>query len=346
MKQTIMTFCKIKTALLAALLSAMLFSCGGTTGPLAGISGTGVVWGAITGFGSIYVNGVRYDIDQANIEVDGEPNATQEQLAIGMFVRLEATTFDDGTGIASAVLYDDEVEGPISSIEDDPDPTIRRLQIFGYNVVVDQASTIFDGTSFDALEIQLLVEVSGFRDTSTNTIFATRIESRGALEVGSEVELKGVIQNLSPAVSFTINGITIDISSIQADDLEDLESGLRDGVFVEVEGIYLGENSIQAREIEAEDAEQEDIEDGEGEFSLQGIVTRFTSVADFEVNGIKVDASAIPLAITNGLAMGVRLEVQGQLVSGVIVASQLEVADGEDEEDEEEDEDEEDEEDG
>ena len=98
---------RIRRALIISALSFSVLSCGVETIIAAGISGTGIVVGAITGFGSIIVNGVHYDIDEASFDVDGTAfNGVEGQsnLEIGMIVQLNATTYDDGTGVATSVV--------------------------------------------------------------------------------------------------------------------------------------------------------------------------------------------------------------------------------------------------
>ena len=52
------------------------------------MSGTGISQGSISAFGSIFVNGVRWDLSTATIEVDGV--VVSGRLRVGMVVRVEA----------------------------------------------------------------------------------------------------------------------------------------------------------------------------------------------------------------------------------------------------------------
>ena len=75
------------------LIGAFLLSgCESTTeDEYAGIEGTGdrvelaSAYGTVSGFGSIYVNGVRFDTDTAAVEIAGEA-ASEDALAVGMVV--------------------------------------------------------------------------------------------------------------------------------------------------------------------------------------------------------------------------------------------------------------------
>ena len=94
-----------------AAATALLIGCSG------GESGTGIQAnnqtsvGEITGFGSIYVNGVRYNTDGATIYIDGN-QASEDSLAVGMVVTIEGSVNSDGlNGTALTVATRTEVEG-------------------------------------------------------------------------------------------------------------------------------------------------------------------------------------------------------------------------------------------
>ena len=189
---------KILTPIVASIL---LVSCSGSD-EIAGIGGTGIVVGVITAFGSVYVNGIRFETDSSNFEVDGNATATQNDLSIGMVVRIEGSINANGTtGTASSIVYDDEVQGPI---EQDPvevagsNGNQKTFTVFGQIVIVDETTTQFEGITFDSLQVNEIVEVSGFRDSSSQ-INASYVERKGTPNVpdSSEVELKGTISDLS-----------------------------------------------------------------------------------------------------------------------------------------------------
>jgi hypothetical protein len=318
---------KFQRLLLASLLSMAVLSCGSeTVAVTAGISGTGIVVGVITAFGSIYVNGVKYDVDSASFDVDGNTSATQDDLSVGMLVRLEASDNGDGTGTATTVVYDDAIEGPVSHIVDNGQQ--KEFTILGQTVVVDATSTSFDGKAFADFAENDLVEVSGFVDSTANKIIATRIELKGSYPTDTEVEIRGVVSSpLDPGTSFVLHGFTVDITTATFDDLE---QGLAEGALVEVKGLLTGASTIQATHVEGEDDDQESLTSGSGSLSLQGVVAQLDSVADtFSVNGVSVDASGLDATLTDQLADGIEVEVEGNLESGVLVAQSLEFRSGE-----------------
>ena len=322
---------RIKRTFVVALLSFGILSCGSEAIVSAGISGTGIVFGVITGFGSIYVNGVKYDIDDADFDVDGKAYTGvegQQNLAIGMVVRLEATDNGDGTGVATRVDYDDAVEGPISAI-DPVDANIKRLQIFNLQVIVDKQSTRFKDTEFDELAVDDVVEVSGFLNQDGDVV-ATLIEFKEILEVGqTEVELRGTISDLDEGLMQFLLNDTVTIRYDDDTELEDLVGDLSNGLYVEVKGRYQNDSSILAEEIEAEDEDRSGLEDASGEVSLQGIITSFTSVNEFSVSGIAVelDSTQVDASILAQLTLGLEVEVKGEIQNGILIADEIDIED-------------------
>jgi hypothetical protein len=333
---------RLRRIIFTTLLSISILSCGGEGALMtAGISGTGIVLGVITGFGSIFVNGVEYDIDQASIDVDGVSTpAHNNNLAIGMVVRLAASDNGDGTGLASSVVYDDAIEGLIEDVVlSTVNKNLKSLNILGQTVLIDAASTTFtidNGTvfSFDTIAKGDIVEVSGFTDLKSSTIIATRVEKKVGHQNGPiPVELHGAIESLG-ANTITVQGVSVDISSIDDSNLTDLdEAGLKVGVHVEVNGVYVAAtSSIRASHIEGEDDDIQKLTHATGEISLQGIVSEFTHGDDFfELNGIVVDVSGIDSSITRQLKEGIQVQIKGQYSGTELIAQKLDVRSGESE---------------
>jgi hypothetical protein len=76
---------------LLVICGGMLVACGGSSessDTTAGIGGTGIVSGQITGFGSVHVNGTVLSTSNSTFIVDGNMAAPQDDLEIGMVVKL------------------------------------------------------------------------------------------------------------------------------------------------------------------------------------------------------------------------------------------------------------------
>jgi hypothetical protein len=325
---------------LASVTAAMLAlsGCGGGSGggSLAGIGGTGkIASGTISGFGSIFVNSDEYDVDLSTCDVDDQDvtGNCEANLRIGMVVTVVSDDYDSTTrtGTATAVRFDDDVEGPVSGLFDDA--ATKRFQVLGTTVVVDAASTVFDdstpGFGYDTIVDNDVVEVSGLFDAG-GVLTATYIEKQGVLNPGStEVELKGTVSGAGAGAgegdSFTVNGVsvTIDIGA----DLSDVPGGLvTDGLFVEAKGVYVNATQINASRVEAED---DVFGNDEDDVSLEGLVSDFVGISNFKVAGRPVNASSATLEPTTlQLSNGLRVEVEGPIVNGILVADKVEAEGG------------------
>jgi hypothetical protein len=278
----------------------------------------------------VFVNGVEFETDSSTFDVDGA-SGTQDDLAIGMIVQVSGTISPDGTtGDATSISYNDQLQGPVTGLTaPDADGIARSFMVLGTNVIIDSGSTSFDvsgdvtlpvNTSFDfdSIAEDNNVEVSGFFDSSGN-LRATRIELKDiTFDANSIIEIKGTISALS-GNTFNLAGLSVDASSAT---LDDLPNGLQDGLFVEVKGtLDTSRTSLTATKVDAEDNSVDDTD----EFELEGIVTDYISDSNFKVNDITVDASSAsrePSSLT--LSNDARIEVEGAIVNGILVASEIE----------------------
>jgi hypothetical protein len=294
---------------------------GGSDGGTGGIDRGGITLavGTITGFGSVHVNGVRYVTTGATFTIDDQPGS-ESDLRVGQVVRIEGTVNTDGTtGTATKVVFDDEAEGPIQSI----DLVASRLVVVGRTVLVGP-STSFDDSivprSLEGLAVGARIEVSGFV-TADGNVQATRIESKAAQ---GAVEVKGRVSALDMAArTFVLGSLTVSYATAQ---LEDFPSGQpANDDEVEVHGSIDGTGTLVATRVEHEGASSGG-EDDDGDY--EGLITRFVSPTDFDVAGQRVTTNA-STAFEGGtaadLALNVAVEVEGGFdASGVLVASEVE----------------------
>jgi hypothetical protein len=303
---------------------------GGGGGSLAGggIGGTGITAsGTITAFGSIFVNRIEFETAGANLDVDGEMfvsdgNDDNAFLGLGMVVTVVGTLSDDGvTGTAESVLYDDAVQGPVQGPITDVDPLTRSFSVMGISVTMHKVSTVFANVTFDTLQSDDLVDVSGYFDAA-GVLLATRIEHMN----GSEIEVKGTI------TGFAGNTFTLTVEhaataySVDATVAELPAGGLAENQFVEVKGTLAG-NAIAATRVELRSEGFDDLENA----SIEGIVTDFNGIDDFRVAGQPVNASVAefnPASLVGNLSNGTEVEVQGPIQGGVLMASKLEASGG------------------
>jgi len=326
---------RIATGLLVTLSIVVAAACGsggsggsggGAGFSAGGIGGTGAVaTGTITGFGSVFVNGVEFETAGSSFDVDDDSAATEGDLALGMVVTILGTINDDGvTGTANSIQYDDEVEGPVSNDPlENADMTTKTFNVFDFTVVVNKNTTVFAGTSYGGLSRNDIVEVSGFYNEN-GSLVATRVEKQGTLSLGvSEVELKGTIIGFNGSDTFTIDGITVTFDG--ATDLSDVPGGvIEDGQFVEVKGTLVTTTAINATRIELED---EGIEYSADTVSLEGFVSDFVNTGNFRVSGQRVNAAAAvfsPAGLADSITSGDKVEVEGPVEAGVLQATRVE----------------------
>jgi len=302
---------------------------GGIGGLAGGIGGTGVTSGTLSGFGSVFVNGIEFETDGASRTVNDVTDISNGSdddrvLGIGMVVTIIGTVNDDGlTGTADSIEYDNEIDGPVAAAPvEDPDGNSKTLDIFNVTVVVDRNTTVFVTTDYDSLVQNDVLEVSGYFDAN-GKLLATRVEKKGVLDLGvSEVEIKGEVSGFNGIDTFMLGGITVTFDG--ATEFEDLPGTVRDGQFVEVKGTLVTTISMSANRIELE-------EDGFGDdvdrISIEGIVTDFDGISNFKVAGQRVDASDAtfePAALAATIADGDRVETGGSIINGILEAEEVE----------------------
>ncbi len=324
------------------LMSTLLVACGGGSGASASDDGTtsnSITAGRITGFGSIIVNGIRFDVDDATFSKD-DVDSEQSDFQIGEYIVIKGSIDETGlNGIATEVIFKDLLEGQVTNVSFDG----VSIEVLGQTVTTDE-STVFHGfTALTDLVEGSLVEVSGIKDAD-GLIIATSIELEEDSFVNgeSENEIKGIISDVNAALmTFQIGNLIIDYSTAELDDFDnDLPI---DGQYVEVKSDQaISENTLVAVKVELE--EDEISSDTDSEMDIEGLVTRYVSATDFDVNGIAVttnDSTKFEHGLVTELALNVLIEVEGKFNdSGILVAEEVEFEDSdeEDEEDEEEEE--------
>ncbi|MEW6682015.1 MAG: DUF5666 domain-containing protein [Nitrospirota bacterium] len=334
-----MTRMFLKRMLVLVLPIAVLVSCSADNSTFSGggIGGTGVTVGPITGFGSIFVNGAELDISNATVTLEGvdddsgDPNRS---LKLGMVVVVRGNFSPDGlTGVATSVAFEDNLEGPVDSVDAGNQLTVLR------QTVVVNTSTVFDGfNALSELSQGEMVEVSGLVDANGN-ILATRIAFKGDdFNAVGELEIKGTIRNLdTTSKTFVIGAATtpLVVQYTGAElKLENSPNGvLENGLFVEVESKQPPSGgAIQASEVAVKSPFSDSLGEEGDHVEIEGFVTEFSSLDQpFKVNGILVLTTAATVyehGSAIDVANGVRLEVEGTLdADGVLTAVKVEFED-------------------
>ena len=304
---------------LGVIAAVMLVACG----PIqtAGIEGSGfsspaAVSGPITGFGSVFVDGVEYSTAAAQISIDGQPS-TEAQLHAGQIVTIEGTVNPGGTtGSATTLTFIGDVLGPVTQI----DLVNNTFAVLGQTVRVT-SSTVFDEAiqsgDLTGLSANMSVEVSGFADAAGEVV-ASRVDLAAATR---GLQIKGAVQGLdSAAHTFNVNGLGVDYSAVTT------SAPLANGSGVVVQGSQLNNSgTLVATHVDVVPA----IAAGANKFAdLDGIITTFTSTSDFVLLGQHVATSPSTIFILHGLtlAAGVEVNVTGKFdAAGVLQAQTVQV---------------------
>jgi hypothetical protein len=310
---------RLAIALLSAALAA---SCGNGNDIVAGVGsgGTGgVAAGPISGFGSVIVNGTRFDDTGARVTINDVPDRAVSELRLGMMVEVQGT-IDPSTliGRADTIRAVLAVEGPVSSVN----PAAGTLVVLEQSVRVD-AGTVLEGLAgLDALAAGDIVQVSGLRDPSAGAVAATRVERRPPFTPGSTTfEVEGEV-TAPTATTFRIGALTVNYALATQVDFP--AGGLAAGLAVKVSSNALPSDGTLAASVVRVRAPV--VPASGTRLELEGYVSNFISVASFSVGTQLVNATTAKFE--NGtaadLANGRRVEVEGTVTAGVLAATKLE----------------------
>ncbi len=298
----------------------MLNACGGSSD--GGMTGTGITAGRITNFGSVFVNGIQFNVDNATFSRDGVISQ-QSDFLVGEYVVIEGNVNPSGTsGTATKVIFTDLLEGEVTGVSTDG----ISIEVLGQNIKTDSLSIFHDFTNLTDLAVGSVVEVSGLRDAS-GLLVANSIELKQAVFIQgtSENEVKGMVSNVNQTqMTFQIGAITIDYSNAEVDDFAG--GNPVEGQFVEAKSSQpINGNTLVAFEVELED--QFLTVASNTEVELEGLVTRFVSAVDFDVNGLNIttnNSTEFDDGVAGNLALNVLIEVEGIVnSSGTLVAEKI-----------------------
>ena len=318
-------WCSLAAALVGASLAVGCGGGGGGSSFGVDTGGTGATVfsaGRISGFGSIIVNGVRFDDATARVVDDDGIAHDRGDLKLGMQAQVQAgPVTTDAAGVAAAkataIEFGSQVRGPVQAV----DAAGGTLVVLGQSVKVD-AATVFDGfaAGLGSVRAGVLVEVYAFFDRTTATYTATRIELKATL---ADYKVVGAVAALNTgAKTFAIGGATIGYGSVPAAALP----ALANGVVVRARLQKVQQGAIWIATALTSDAPA--VPDGT-ETEVEGFITDFAGTGRFKVGGVAVDASGSGVVFKSGsaaqLANGVRVEVEGVTRAGVLTAARIDV---------------------
>ncbi|MGO1500107.1 MAG: DUF5666 domain-containing protein [Marinobacter sp.] len=329
----------IKMAIAGTVIGS-LAACGGGSGGSSNdnnnVGSTGGSVGPVSGFGSVYVNGTHFGVNNASY-TGNDGVERYSQLEKGMIVKVTGSWGKDGEGEARSIYYDDTLRGPVEAVSWNATTKAGKITIAGLDVAIN-GRTVFKGATPEQLQASVdstaddyRVRISGYR-LADGTFQATFV---GAKEIGSgwvgewnKVEVEGVVSDLdAEAQTFKIDGLMIDFQSAEFDD--GVRDNLENGVVVEAEGKLEGGKLI-AEEIEFED----DLFDNNDDVEMSGTVTGAydSGSAQFQLNGFSIlvneDTDFDDGIALDRLTEGAEIKIEGEYRNGTIVAEEIEMRDG------------------
>lgn len=312
----------------ALLATALLAACGGSSSsPSAGtppVTSGKAARGTITeaASGRIAVNGVVLDTRGANIRIEDGQHRPESELRRGMVVKVRGT-FDDRTGSATEIAFEDHLKGRVRSVS--ATAVSSSVDVGGRTVHVEDSTHVFDDSGnhvgFPGLAPDDRVRVSGFTD-DRGRLRATSIERQSRQSSDDSFEMKGFVTGLNAArTAFTLKAAPADAGIAVA--VVSLAAAIVEGSYVEVHAASAPvAGAVTATSVELEDARTGD----EGsEVEIEGIVASGTSAA-FTIDGQEVSTSSSTRwenGVPDDLLPGVKVEAEGHLQGGVLVAEKV-----------------------
>lgn len=312
-------------------LVGLLAGCGNEGVPSVSTTGAGSgsasASGTITDFGSIYINGKKFESNDVEVIRNGQSSrcsispSTTCGLKKGMTVTANGA-FDGSLRTVSSLLQRDAVEGLVQSVAAD------RLIVIGQTVLFDD-TTIFDN-NFTPV-VGTFAEVHGH--TRPNGIIqATFIEPKSPAEVTPEV--RGYVNSHNDGTkTFRIGDLTVDYSApgVNISDMPAPNGSNWNDCFVEVKGTVAGCNNGTTTLL-ATKVEQENRGFGNDvdQFEVEGFVTQVGTPSG---NSMTFTIGTMPVQTTastefrggtmDEIVVGTKVSAEGRLNNGALIAKDV-----------------------
>ena len=281
--------------------------------------------GPVTGFGSVIVNGTEFQTDSASVSMDDEAGVLAD-LRVGMVVSVTGyVNTDSGVAYAEQIRFNDDAEGPISSIDHDKGSFV----VLGKTFLADEL-TEFESGSFESLGEGNMVQVSGLW-RNEERVQATHIRRiANAWQNGMTMEVKGEIADLDIGLHrFRIGTQWFDYSQAS---LELGGADIADGQYIQASCDHApGDGDMILDRIQLRDRDRDRDRDHECDSDcnteIEGYVTSFVSATEFEVDGQAVtttDQTVYVNGTADTLAVDIKVKVVGTIDDmGVLVATRI-----------------------
>jgi hypothetical protein len=313
----------------SALAVCLLQACSGGGMSASSVAGQ-LANGVVTGFGSVFVDGV--ELEDANAAITAEnPDGSTRNVALQMGQRVRVS--HDGKGTASKVSLDAAVIGSVSSI----DLTNKTVTIAGQKVVVNDDATAgllttYGGgyTALTDVAANDLAEVHGSpvydATSSSYKVLATRLQKVTAI---THLQAKGKISGLNVASqTFTLNGLTVSYASANVRPTgATLSNDLAVTVYAPLSNLVNG--TVSASHLKVDRLQDASATANAGtHVQMSGQVSLYDPTAKrLEIQGVEVSVASATVTPSGAvLSNNAYVKVEGSLgADGKVTATQVQV---------------------
>lgn len=303
------------------LATSALTGCGGGGGDgiagAPGTGGTGIYQGAISGFGSVIVNGVTYDNAQAVMRLN-DTVVSQTSLRLGMVATVRGDRVAGTTlGTASSIDVWTIAQGVVSEVETVvvSDVKTGKFIVSGMTILTTAATWFYGLTPDTPLSDGQYVSVWGLQADADGHTWAAScvLASTPTADAVSSGRVK--FDDGEP----TLNGILLTGT---------VANSLVDEALTRVQGTWASNGSLNV--VSATTIDSALGVQPEGEVEIEGLVTTVPTASGFMLGSIAVDTTTSMVSPVGALiAVGSRVEVYGSWQGGVLKATKVELEDQE-----------------
>jgi hypothetical protein len=289
-----------------ALAVSALAGCGGGGGSVAllpGTGGTGIfAQGAIAGFGSVIVNGIKFDDIAAVVQIDGVA-AISMDLRLGMVAGVHGQRGADTTlGIASQIEVWSIAQGQVTQVQ------AGQFVVAGMTIQTNSA-TVYDGIG----------SASGLATGQPVTVWGLQAGADGSRWVATRVAVHP--NTATKVVSTGLVTVTVAQRSLNGlPMLGSMAASMTAGQLVRVKGVLSGGN-VQVEGYKVLDLPSDAL--SQHAVEMEGVVTQVLSTTRFMLGNIEVDSSAVSISPTTPITTGLRIEVHGTVQGQLLKATAL-----------------------
>jgi Domain of unknown function (DUF5666) len=264
---------------------------------------------SIAGFGSVIINGIKFDDSVAVVQVNGVATNPSD-LRLGMVASVQGTrNVDLVTGTAAHIDVWSIAQGPVSQVQS------GQFKVAGMTVMTD-ASTVFEGVASTSALANLgstqRVTVWGLQSGADGSGWrATRL----AMTTANTVVSTGLVT--ASGAQRSVNGITLSGNAVSG-------NSLTAGQLVRVQGnLSANGTTLQVDTFKVFDTATTSAQ--QGVLEIEGVITASLSATRFILGAVEVDATGAALTgAGQGFTVGTRVEVEGMWQGRILKATKIE----------------------